>query len=156
MAKEYRWNVTVDGVAHTVQCQPAGNRYLIWVDDEELTVVYRRSYKKMRYGLEERLEICGKQCLFIVWDERADLVVDGILSSGKDYQQEKSRRIKRFVSFAWSLFAAGAVLLVAVVVFFCLGWVTTANRAKYVTYAIAAVWLMVNSLLQQKRWKTLS
>jgi hypothetical protein len=82
--------------------------------------------------------------------------VDGILSGGKDYQQEKSRRIKRFVSFEWSLFAAGAVLFAAVMVFFCLGWVTTANGAKYVTYAIAAVWLMVNSLLQQKRWKTLS
>ena len=156
MAKEYRWNVTVDGVAHTVQCQPAGNRYLIWVDDEELTVVYRRSYKKMRYGLEERLEICGKQCLFIVWDERADLVVDGILSSGKDYQQEKSRRIRMFMAFEWSLFAAGAALLAVVVVFLCLGWVTPEKRAKYVTYAIAALWLMVNSLVQQKRWKTLS
>lgn len=157
MAKEYIWNVTVDGQGHMVRCVPTGNKYVIWVDDEELTVIYRLSNRKMVYGLEEKLEVCGKECFFIVWDERPDLVVDGqMVSGGKDYQQEKSKRSKLYIMLHWILFAMGVVLLGVVVVFTCLGWVDETERAKYCVYFGASVWLIVDSLIQRKRWKGLS
>jgi uncharacterized protein YacL (UPF0231 family) len=95
MKKEYTWDVTIDGENHRVSCNLAGNKYQIWVDDEELTVVYRQSHRQMRNGLEREFSIGGKKCLFVVWDEKPDLVVEGmLLKSGKDYFQEKAKRKK--------------------------------------------------------------
>lgn len=157
MKREYHWEVPVDGTIHRVTCTPTGNRYIIWVDDEESTVVYRLSSRKMRDGLEKKLDICGKECLLVVWDERPNLVVDGqMLGSGKNFQQEKEKRIKGILLLYQLFFVLAAVLLAVVIVFFCFGWIDKSERAGYVRYMIASIWVMIGSMLGHRRWKSLS
>ncbi len=73
------WHVRIHGHKHRVTCKIEMNKYVIFVDDHHLTNIYRDSMKKMRMGFEQTLRICGQDCLFVVWDERPDLVVDGFI-----------------------------------------------------------------------------
>lgn len=155
MAKEYSWVVTADGLEHRVTCSLAGNRYQIWVDDEDLTTVYLQTGKKARYGLEQKLQIGGKTCLFVVWDQRPDLVVDGkMVQSGKDYDAEKAKRKKGMLRVSWIMFAFGIAILCFVAVWAVLalynGW--QHNWRHYSLYLIAAVWIIVDATLERKYW----
>lgn len=155
MSKELKWNVTVDGCDHCVSCRATGNKYEIWVDDSDLTVVYRPSFRRMGRGLEHELKIGGKSCLFLVWDERPDLVVDGVLQySGKDYLKEKAKRKRVMVRTLWGLTAFGAVVLGYAIVSLCLGlredpldWIDSA------VYILAGLWIIVDARLDMKYWK---
>ena len=156
MSNQFTWNVTINDAAHKVSCVVNGNRYEIWVDDEELTIVYRSSFRKMRRGLERQIQIDGQKCLFLVWDDRPDLVVNGILQrSGKDFMKEKQRRKKNMIITCWCMFGFGLAILGFVAVsFFIIGL----NREgmswrHYSLYILAGLWIMIDSLVEMKRWK---
>ena len=84
--REHTWNVIIDGVEHLIYCCFEGNRYVLYADDDHVANVYRKSVRAMWQGLEEPVTICGKPCLFIVWDEKPDIVVNGMLvGKGVDY-----------------------------------------------------------------------
>ena len=155
MAKEYQWEVGIDGVCHHVSCTATGNKYEIWVDEEHLTVVYRRGFRAMSRGLEQEFQIGGKSCLFLVWDERPDLVVDGILQrSGKDFLKEKAKRNKHMVRALWCLFTFGIAVLGVAVASICFGIGDDAwDWFDYGAYILAGVWIMVDAMLEMKYWK---
>lgn len=155
MAKEYAWDVTINGAPHRVTCTLPGNKYEIWVDDEDLTVVYRRSFRKMSRGLEQELQIGGEKCLFLVWDERPDLVVDGvILRNGKNFFKEKEKRKKHMITALWSLFVFGVAVLGIAVALICFGFADDSwDWFDYGAYILAGIWIVVDAMLEMKHWK---
>ena len=120
MAKEYSWDVNINGEIHRVFCERSTNKYILYVDDTFLINVYREFVRKTQFGLETEVEICGKKCLFIVWDETPDLVVDGVMQGmNTDYEQAREKRkqgcCKGFRILFWiGLLWVCAVLLVAI------------------------------------------
>lgn len=153
MAKEYSWNVNVDGVAHRVDCIPTNNKYQIFVDEDFLTNVYRKSVRSMaRDGLEEKISVCGKECLFLVWDETPDLVVDGVLlGRGIDYAPEKEKRDKGAKTVYGIIFWIGVALLVLMGVCALLGWSKAIGWDDVTIYTIAAIWMMLYG--GRKMWR---
>lgn len=142
MAKEYVWNVLIDGEDHSVSCVLKGNKYVLHVDDEFLTNVYRKSMAPD--DLECPVTICGKACLFIVWDAKPDLVVDGILlSRAVDHQQALAKRNKDFRMVYRVIFWCGVAILVLVAVFALLGLGNTADYDDMAFYTIAGVWMVI-------------
>ena len=156
MKNELMWEVSVDGVLHRAICKITLNKYEIWVDDADYTVVYRENARRMRKGLEHELLIGDKKCLFVVWDEKPDLVVDGtMLKSNKDYFQEKAKRRKRMLTATWVMFAFGLAVLVFAVVALCIGgWNNEKMGWRHCSlYVLAAIWIIVDATLERMRWK---
>lgn len=145
MAKEHIWNVSVGGMSHRVSCTLANNHYQIFVDDDFLTNVYRKSFRAMaRDGLEETISVCGKECLFLVWDETPDLVVDGILlGRGIDYASAKAKRDKSAKMVYAIVFWIGTALLILMGVCALLGWSRAIGWDDVTIYTIAAIWMMI-------------
>ena len=153
MAKEYSWNVNVDGVAHHVDCIPTNNKYQMFVDEDFLTNVYRKSVRAMALdGLEEKISVCGKECLFLVWDETPDLVVDGaLLGRGIDYASEKEKRNKGAKTVYGIIFWIGVALMVLMGVCALLGWSKAIGWDDVTIYTIAAIWMMIYG--GRKMWR---
>lgn len=87
MLKEYEWQVTVDGTAHTILCQVMDNKYVLWADDEHIRTIYRKAFQRIRGGIDETLELWGKPCHFVVWqNEKIEFFYDGqsVGGQGKD------------------------------------------------------------------------
>lgn len=138
MAKEYIWDVTIDAEDHRVSCILKGNKYVLHVDDDFLANVYRKSMAPD--DLECPVTICGKTCLFIVWDSKPDLVVDGILlSRGLDHQQALAKRNKDFRMVYRVIFWCGVALLAMVAIFALLGLGNAEDHDDLVFYTIAGV-----------------
>lgn len=101
MAKEYRWKTTIAGKACTVFCVPENGRYVLYVNDDYLATVYRKAFQNMAGGIDEKIEIFGQECRFVVWDEQVDLAVDGkFLTKGTDYAEavKKQKNMRRIVA----------------------------------------------------------
>lgn len=112
MAKEFNWDVSINGEDHRVCCVLSNNKYILYVDDEYLTNVYRKSVWEMQLGLEAEVEICGKKCLFIVWDEKPDLVIDGVMQGkNTDYLQAREKRKQGCCKWFRILFWAGIAVM---------------------------------------------
>ena len=153
MGKEYTWNVTVAGVTHRVSCVTANNKYQIFVDDDFLTNVYRKSVRAMaREGLEEGLDICGKECLFLVWDEKPDLVVDGVLlGQGIDFASAKEKRFKGAKLVYRCVFWIGVALLALMGLCALMGWGEAIGWDDVIIYTVAAIWMMIYG--GRKMWR---
>lgn len=122
MKREYLWKVTLDGTAHEVYCRFAGDRYLLYADGVYVTEILRKSVTTMWYGMKKSITVFGKPCLFIVWDERPDLVMDGrLIGRGMDYEKALKRWSSRIYLGYGIVLAACVLLLIAVVVVLCLG-----------------------------------
>lgn len=149
MAKEYVWDVQ----SHRVCCVTANNKYQIFVDDEFLTTVYRKSFRVMMHdGLEEKISVCGKECLFLVWDETPDLVVDGVLlRQGIDYASAKEKREKTAKGVFRFMFWAGLGLLVYLAISVLLGRGPEIGWHAIAIDSVAAIWLMVYG--GRKMWR---
>lgn len=93
MKKEHQWNVTVDGLTYLVTCTLQGNKYVLYCGDDHVANVYH----SVRTDSEAPIVVAGKECLFVVWDERPDLVVDGMFLDRKvDYTEALETRKKGF------------------------------------------------------------
>ncbi len=85
MLKEYEWQVTVDGSAHTILCQVMENKYVLWADDEHIQTIYRKAFQRTRGGIDKPLEVWGKKCRFVVWqDERVEFFLEGQSLTGQE------------------------------------------------------------------------
>ena len=155
MKKEYTWEISLEGATHLVTCVPRGNKYELWVDDEDLTVVYRPGVRKMNHGLEQALSVGGKSCLFVVWDERPDLVVDDMMQeSGKSYSKEKGKRKKGMITAYTIMFCAGIALFGLIIA----SLFVDALKEKwewidYAVYILAAMLLIYDGGMEMKYWK---
>lgn len=152
MAKEYVWQLTIDGEDHRVECILAGNKYTLYVNDAFLTNVYRKTFRLD--DLELPVMICGKECLFIVWDAKPDLVMDGILlSRGVDYQQAMTKRNKDHQMVHRLVFWFGVTILVLVAVFAVIGVMNGQVYDDMLFYTVGG-WFMVIYGHDKTRWLT--
>jgi hypothetical protein len=125
MAKEYFWDVTIDGEPHQLYCSFTGNKYVLYVDDDHIANVYRKSVATMWHGMEEPVTICGKECLFLVWDEKPDFVIDGrLIGKNIDYEKALKKKNNSLFTAYRIVFGAGLLLLTLLVVLICMRWVT--------------------------------
>ena len=87
MKNEYKWKVTVDGMAHTVRCNAFKTVFDVYVDDDLVSRVGRDDSDGL--DTEYDVEVAGKKCQLTLYDGELDLCVDGILQSA---QREMRRR----------------------------------------------------------------
>lgn len=147
--REYLWKVTVEGVEHRISCSVEGNRYVLYADDDHVANIYRKSARTMWYGLEESVTMFGKRCTFVVWDEKPDVAVDGVLiGSGVDYQQALVKKNARKLVGYRVAFWCGILLIAVLVALICFGrvnnpedWIDTGIRAAIGIWFVSfSVW----------------
>ncbi len=115
--REHTWNVTIDGVQHEVYCRFEGNRYVLYADDDHVANVYRKSVHTMWQGMEEPVVMFGKPCIFIVWDEKPDIVVDGRIIGRKiSYEKALKRKNNQNVIAYGVVFFSGILLLLVLTI----------------------------------------
>lgn len=96
MAKEYVWNLRVDGTRHEVLAKDRGNGFDISVDGE-----FRFTVRSdINLDIEEDLTIGSKRCRMVVYRGIPDLAVDGILMNAEEAlrRQEKRNRMLTILS----------------------------------------------------------
>ena len=122
MKREFIWKVTLHGEAHEVYCRFAGDRYILYTDGVYTAEIMRKSTSTMWNGMEEPVTVLGQDCLFVVWDEKPDLVVDGrLIGRNRSYEKSKKRKGNRiFIGYGILLgvCASGFVLVICLL---CLG-----------------------------------
>ena len=99
MAKDLKWNVTIDGEEHLVSCVTQTSLYDVYVDDE-LVIRVPRKMKNDDSDSEYDLNVAGKRCQFVIYDGKPDLCVDGILIGAQDELDRLDRRSRRRRLFA--------------------------------------------------------
>lgn len=144
MQREYTWEVTIDGAMRRIYCRFEGNRYVLYADEDHVANIYRKSVHTMWQGMEESVNICGKECLFVVWDERPDIVVDGrLVGRGIDYQKALKKKNAGFLTGYRIVFWAGVGLLAVMAVLICAGWGSAADWDDVIISIIAGVWMVI-------------
>jgi hypothetical protein len=122
MKREFIWKVTLHGVPHEVYCRFAGDRYILYADGVYTAEIMRQSTSTMWYGMEEPVTLFGEQCLFVVWDEKPDLVIDGRLIGRKhNYEKSKKRMGNRILVGYGILLGVCVSVFVLVICLLCLG-----------------------------------
>ena len=93
MAKEYFWNIRVDGTRHEVLAKDKGNGFDIYVDDE-----FRFNIRSdINLDIEEDLTVGSKRCRIVVYRGVPDLSVDGILLDAESALLREEKR-SRFMT----------------------------------------------------------
>jgi hypothetical protein len=88
MAKEYFWNLRVDGTRHEVLAKDRGNGFDIYVDGE-----FRFSIRSdINLDIEEDLTVGTKRCRIVVYRGVPDLAVDGILLDAEAALRKQEKR----------------------------------------------------------------
>ena len=152
MAKEYTW--AVDG--HRITATFKINKYVIHVDDDHVTNVYRLPAKQMRFGMEESVTILGKTCLFIVWDEIPDLVIDGkMVRRGVDYTKAKESRRRNMIAIYTAIAVFGLIDLLGVFLYAWFGFLLMTDDAIRVWSALlsAGIWMVGMGLWMRWKWE---
>ena len=96
MAKEYLWNIRVNGIRHEILARHQGNSFDIYVDEE-----FRFNIPvNPNLDIEEDLTVGGKRCRVVVYGGVPDLAVDGILmnAEAKLIKQEKRSRVMTVIA----------------------------------------------------------
>ena len=95
MAKEYLWNIRVNGIRHEVLARDRGNSFDIYVDEE-----FRFNVRSdINLDIEEDLSVGSKRCRIVVYRGVPDLAVDGILMNAEAQLLKNDRRNKRLTIF---------------------------------------------------------
>lgn len=151
MLKEHEWSVTVDGVSHTILCQVMDNKYVLWADDEHIQTIYRKAFQRIRGGIDQVLELWGKQCHFVVWqNEKVEFFLDGCSLSRKEadrwlpdatYEESRRRNDKIMRQCSW--------VVVIFMTLACIGYLVMALSGEdvsgwTVTFVGALVILIAN------------
>ncbi len=90
MAKEYFWNIRVDGTRHEIIARDRGNGFDVYVDDE-----FRFTVRSdINLDIEEDLTVGSKRCRFVVYRGVPDLAVDGILMDADAEIRKQEKRNK--------------------------------------------------------------
>ncbi len=146
MAKEYVWNIRVEGTRHEILAQDRGNSFDITVDGE-----FRYNIRSdINLDIEEDLTVGTKRCRMVVYRGVPDLAVDGILQSVEAEMAKAERRSRTLTILAGCLMLC--VSLIAV-------WAWTMIYASGETHFggiggpifaaamfIAGVWLIIRTI----------
>ena len=96
MAREYFWNIRVDGSRHEILARDKGNSFDVYVDDQ-----FRFSIRSdINLDIEEDLTVGTKRCRIVVYRGVPDLAVDGILLDAEAKLLKEERRNRRFTRLA--------------------------------------------------------
>ena len=153
MGKETVWSFALDGRSITVSCEQKGNRYVLYLDDDHLTNVYRLRGKQMRYGLEEEITIGTECCLFVVLDEVPDLVVRGrMIGRNVDYAAFKEMRRSGWERLYTMIAILGVLFLAGVAVFAYLGLTNWDNLHGWTSLLMGSVWMIGMGLYYRGKW----
>lgn len=88
MAKEYVWNIRVEGTRHEITALDKGNSFDISVDGE-----FRYNIRSdISLDIEEDLTVGAKRCRMVVYRGVPDLAVDGILMNVEADIRKADRR----------------------------------------------------------------
>lgn len=88
MAKEYVWNIRVEGTRHEIIALDKGNSFDISVDGE-----FRYNIRSdISLDIEEDLTVGTKRCRMVVYRGVPDLAVDGILMNVEADIRKADRR----------------------------------------------------------------
>ena len=88
MAKDYLWNIRVDGTRHEILAKDKGNGFDIFVDEE-----FRFTVRSdINLDIEEDLSVGSKRCRVVVYRGVPDLAVDGILLDAEAQLVKEERR----------------------------------------------------------------
>ena len=75
-------------------------------------------YKNASGDVDDEVTLCGVPCRFVSFGDKPDLVVDGVmLSSGKDYEKEKTARTKANKGFAVAEVVVGVFALASLIIY---------------------------------------
>lgn len=106
MAKEYVWNIRVEGTRHEICLKDKGNSFDVYVDEE-----FRYNVRSdINLDIEEDLTVGTKRCRVVVYRGVPDLAVDGILLNA-DADIRKADHRNRILAFL-----AGLLMMVLSVV----------------------------------------
>ena len=153
MGKSTVWTFELDGRPVTVTCELKGNKYILYLDDDHLTNVYRLNAKKMRYGMEEEILIGSERCRFVVWDEVPDLVVRGrMLNRNLDYATARETRRGNMERLYTMLAVIGVIFLAGLAVFAYLGLITGENLRGWTALLAGSLWMIGMGLYQRGKW----
>ena len=153
MGKSYSWNFTLDGVNHHLSATLKNNRYILYLDEEHLVNVYRLPPQKMRYGLEETISILGHACLFIVWEDIPDLVIDGkMVHRGVNYAKAKEARRHNMEVMYTATAIFGLVALAGAFVFACFDILNEDNLRIFSALLSAGIWMVGHGLWMRGKW----
>ncbi len=148
MKKEFEWELSLDGETHRACCVCSDTRYVIYLDDDHVTNIYRLSGGAMSRGLEAPVELLGKPCLFTVWDETPDLVVDGIMvARGVSYEEAKAQRKKASTLIYEIMTGVGMALLVVSTLLLCL------RGAQWSPLVAASALMTVFGAVSVHKWR---
>lgn len=153
MLKEYEWQVSVDGRAHTILCQVMENKYVLWADDQHIQNIYRKAFQRTRGGIDQTLELWGKKCHFVVWqDERVEFFLGGqsLAKLGEDesaggasYEERVRRHQRSMRRYSWV-----AVIIAALV---CVGYLAKAlsgaNVSEWILGFLAVLSILVLNVI---------
>lgn len=125
----------------------------MYLDEEHLTNVYRESVRKMQFGLETEIEICGKKCLFVVWDETPDIVIDGVMQGKKlDYEQAREKRKQSCCKGFRILFWVGLIWVCAVLLATVLpAQIVDADKCVHLVWL--GIMLMIGGARYKRKWE---
>ena len=88
MAKEYVWNIRVEGTRHEICLKDRGNSFDVYVDD-----AFRYSIRSdINLDIEEDLTVGSKRCRVVIDRGVPDLAVDGILLNAEANLLKADRR----------------------------------------------------------------
>ena len=95
MAKEFTWDLRVEGTRHEVLARDRGNSFDIYVDEE-----FRFNVRSdINLDIEEDLSVGSKRCRIVVYRGVPDLAVDGILMNAEAQLLKNDRRNKYLTIF---------------------------------------------------------
>ena len=95
MAKEFTWDLRVEGTRHEVLARDRGNSFDIYVDEE-----FRFNVRSdINLDIEEDLSVGSKRCRIVVYRGVPDLAVDGILMNAEAQLLKNDRSNKRLTIF---------------------------------------------------------
>lgn len=153
MGREYVWNIEVNGKPAKVTCEQKGNRYILYLDDDHLTNIYRLPAKKMRYGLEAEFQIGNEACLFVVWEEIPDLVIGGkMVNRNVDFQIARENRRRNMENMYTVTAIFGVIVLAGVFLFSYFGFLNGETLRGWTAMMMAGIWMICNGLYYRGKW----
>lgn len=153
MAKEYYWEIQLDGKATKVTCVLQGNKYRIFLEEDHVTDVYRLSNRQMRYGMEAPFTIGTEQCLLVVWDEIPDLVWQGrMLTRDAEYAPARERRRANMEGLYTGIAILGVLLLAGVAAYAYLGMVNPDSLRFWTALLCGGVYMVGSGIYHRGKW----
>lgn len=153
MGKEYRWDIELDGSSATVICVPKGNKYILYLNDDHLTNIYRLPKNKMPYGLVEEVRIGTEDCKFVVWEEVPDLVVGGkMIHRGVDFETARENRRRNMENMYTITAIFGVIVLHGVFLFAYFGSLNEGTLRGWTAMLMAGLWMVGMGLYHRGKW----